>query len=156
MIMKLNDYLEKIRQSSVFRNIIPVNQGVIYPVFSIRNGVLCASFLAHRTEMIGDELKIYFPEFYMTFTYPEGVLVSFERLAFSSEFTPEQLNSFEIMHRPSAQEALRKKEELKAVLSLGDRILTEWDTLKIADISRYNSAYLKIVTEKQKEIFEKF
>ena len=153
--MKFDDYLEKIRKSSIFRNIIPVNQGVIYPIFSIRNGELCASFLAHRTEIRNGELRIYFPEFYMTFTYPNGVLLNFERIAYNPEFTAEELSSFEIMPKLSAQVTLRKREELENILSLGNKILTEWDMKKTADVGEYNSAYLKIVTEKQRKIFEK-
>lgn len=153
--MKFNDYLENIRKSSTFRTLIPINQGVIYPIFSFRNGELCASFLAHRTETQKDELKIYFPEFYMTFTCPKGVLLNFERIAFNPKFTKEELGSLEVMPKLSAQETLRKREEFENILRLGDKILTEWDMAKTADVDEYNSAYLKIITENQRKIFEK-
>ncbi len=153
--MKLNEYLKKLNQSPVFRSVLPMNQGALYPMFSVENGKLCAHFLTHKTEITKDGMKVYHPEFYLTFTYPGCALVKFERLAFDSAFSAESLNTFEVINKPTQEELSQKKSEISAVLQLAEKVLVEWDENESADVSEYNSAYFKILTEKQREVFKK-
>ena len=153
--MKLNEYLKKIHQSSVFRSLLPINQGALYPMFSVENGKLCAHFITHKTEMTKDGIKAYHPEFYLTFTYPGCTLVKFDRLAFDKAFSSENFDAFEVINKPGAEELQQRKNELNAALQLAEKLLSEWDENELADVSEYNSAYFKILTEKQREVFKK-
>lgn len=153
--MKINEYLKKLHGTPVFRNILPMTQGALYPMFSVENDKLCAHFLTHKMDMTKDGIKAYFPEFYLTFTYPDCRLVKFERLAFNSAFTQDDLNSFEIVAKPTKEEAELRRGEISAALELAEKILAEWDENKSADVSEYNSVYYKILTEKQREVFKK-
>lgn len=153
--MELNEYLKNLHQSTVFRSILPMNQGALYPMFSVKNGKLCAHFLAHKTEITKDGIKVYYPEFYMTFTYPGCTLVKFDRLAFDPTFSAEDFNTFEVINKPDAEELKQKKKELNAVLQLADKVLSDWDKNESADVGEYNSAYFKILTEKQREVLKK-
>lgn len=152
--MKLNEYLNKLHKSPVFRSILPLNQGALYPMFSVENGKLCAHFLTHKTEKTKDGLKVYYPEFHLTFTYPGCVLVKFERLAYNTNFSAEIFNTFEIISKPDAEQLSKRKNEIGAVLQLAENVLTQWDERESADVNEYNSAYFEIITEKQREVFK--
>ena len=153
--MKLNEYLKKLHQSPMFRSVLPMNQGALYPMFSVENGKLCSHFLTHKTEITKDGMKVYHPEFYLTFTYPGCTLVKFERLAFDKAFSAENFDTFEVINKPDADELNQRKNELNEVLQLAEKVLGEWDENESADVSEYNSAYFKILTEKQREVFKK-
>ncbi len=153
--MKLNEYLKKIHGSSIFRSVLPVNQGILYPMLSVENGKLCAHFLAHRTEMTKDGYKVFFPEFYMVFTYPGGTLIKFERLMFNKNLSGCDTDSFEVLKKPSAEEAANKREKIGAMLELAEKALADWDENRMPDVGEYNSTYFEILTEKQREVFRK-
>ena len=153
--MKLSEYLEKLQKSSIFRSVLPMNQGVLYPLFSVVNEKLCTHFITHRTEFSDEGLKVYYPEFYMVFTYPGCALVKFERLACSPDFAGEDFDSYEVMRNFSAEEASVRKKEIKDVLKLAENIFDQWDSSMIADAEMYNSAYFKLLTEKQQEVLNK-
>ncbi len=153
--MKLNEYLGKLQSSPIFRSVLPADQGALYPLFSVKNGTLCIHLLTHKTEITNNGLKVYHPEFYLSFTYPAATLLEFNCLSFDARFTSETRNFFEIIGKPSTEETTQKKEELGKIIYLADKLLAEWDEKKAADINEYNSAYLKLLTEKQKEVFEK-
>ncbi len=153
--MKLNVYLEKLRGDSVFRTVLPVNQSILYPMFSVQNGNLCAHFLTHKTEIGTDGFKAFFPEFYMVFSYPGGKLMKFERLSLHRNFTVEDFASFDLVAKPSAEEAERKRNELSKLLDSAEKILTEWEETESADVETYNQAYFNFLTEKQKQALKK-
>lgn len=152
--MKFNEYLKKLYQSPVFRSVLPMNQGALYPIFFVKNGKLCAHFLAHKTEITKDGMKVYYPEYYMVFTYPECTLIKFERLAYNDDFAETDFRSFELIEKPEKEIADKKRKELSDILQQADNLLSEWDEKKSADTECYNSAYYKILTQKQKEVLE--
>lgn len=153
--MKLNEYLNKLHKTPVFRGVLPMNQGALYPLFSVVNGRLCAHFLTHNTEMSNEGMKVYHPEYYLVFTYPDCTPLKFERLPYNPAFAQTDFKAFELIARPSKEDAESKRKALTEVLQLADNLLADWDEKKSADTEAYNSAYFSLLTEKQKEVLKK-
>lgn len=153
--MKLNEYLRKLHQSPIFRSVLPMTQGAIYPMFSVTNGKLCAHILTHKSERTSEGIKAYCPENYLVFTYPDCALVKFEKLAYNPAFADNDFSAFNIIQRPSNEEAVKRRAEITGLVCLADEILAKWDETGEADCQGYNSSYFAILTEKQQEVLKK-
>lgn len=153
--MTLKEFIRKVQTSPVLRDILPMDQGMLYPAFSITREKLCVHFLAHRTAVTAEGLQIWPPELYFQFTYPHGALLTVRTLAFDPDFSTADLQKPTLLPNRSPEEKEEYKKAMQRLIETGDSLLSAWDEAAKADVSAYNRALKAVLLPEQEALYNR-
>lgn len=147
--MKLKEFMKKILSSPVTRAVLPVNQGMLFPAFTVTQDKLCLHFICHRSRVTGEGLQVWPPELYFQFAYPKGTLLTMQNLRYSPCFADSDFEEARLLPPRTAEERERYRDDMRRLEQLGDEILASWDASGTAELETYNSLLERILTPEQ-------
>lgn len=85
--MEFKDFNVKILRNEALRKILPLEIIRTYPLFSLENDVLTASFVGYRVKRENGAVSAGKPVYYLKIAYPSCRLLSFDQFKTGSENT---------------------------------------------------------------------
>lgn len=125
--MKLREFIGKITGGAAVQEIVPCNQNLIYPQFSVFREQLCLHFIGHTTVVQADGLLIGVPEVYLQVSYPQGEILGYQNLKYSPAFAGMDFAHTTLLYNRAPEERARRKDAMARLEALGDAVLETWD-----------------------------
>lgn len=125
--MKLREFIGKITGGAAVQEIVPCNQNLLYPRFSVARERLCLHFIGHTTAILADGLLIGVPEVYLQAAYPQGEILGYQNLKYSPAFAGTDFTRTVLLHNRTPEERARRKDAMVRLEALGDAVLEAWD-----------------------------
>lgn len=125
--MKLREFIGKITGGAAAQEIVPCNQNLLYPQFSVFREQLCLHFIGHTTIVLEDGLLIGVPEVYLQVSYPQGEILGYQNLKYSPAFADVDFAYTTLLHHRPPEERARRKDAMARLEALGDAVLETWD-----------------------------
>lgn len=153
--MELKQFINKMMQSNGLRAMLPVNQGLLYPCFTICEGNLCAHFLAHGSNITPEGMVQHMPLYHVTSLYPRGSVVSIENLRFNPAFADTDFSASTLIPRRSPEEKQKAKEQMQQLTNLVNGALDSWDETGRADFDAYHEKLTQVLQPEQLQMYRK-
>lgn len=147
--MKLKEFIRKVQNTPVIRGLLPVNQGMLFPAFTVTEGKLCLHFLCHRSAVVKDGLQVWPPELYFQFAYPKGTLLAMQDLHYSPGFAGSDFKKAQLLPPRTPEERSRYRDSMQSLEQLGDEILQTWDAAGAAELEAYNRLLERVLLPEQ-------
>lgn len=125
--MKLREFIGKITGGAAAQEIVPCNQNLLYPRFSVFREQLCLHFIGHTTAVLEDGLLIGAPEVYLQVSYPQGEILGYQNLKYSPAFADVNFARTTLLHNRTPEERARRRDAMARLEALGDAVLETWN-----------------------------
>lgn len=151
--MELKELMKEIQKDVIQRGILPIEQGMLYPTFSICRGKLCTHILSHRTAVKPEGLRIWPPEYYLQYSYPNVKPLVIADLKYSILGVNTDFAASTVIPVRAPEEKERRCEDMKKLIELGDTLLKSWDETGAADLEAYQQQLAKVLEPTQWEMY---
>ena len=159
--MDWNQFLTNVQGNEILRKMIPLEQGMLYPAFSLMNGELCVHFLYHRLQIQENGLQIWKPQYEAAVLYPQGRIVRVQNLIFHPQFCDKDYHTPQLLLPKSPEEKIRYQkaskryeEALALVLKEAGTPAGEHKDQGLRDgITQYYGALKELLLPEQYEIY---
>ncbi|MCH1950729.1 hypothetical protein MCJ35_16110 [Enterocloster sp. OA13] len=159
--MEWKQFMVNVQGNDILGKMIPLEQGMLYPAFSLINGELCVHFLYHRMRIKENGLEIWKPQYEAVVLYPQGRLVRVQNLMYHPGFcdkdyhTPQLLTSKSQEEKNRYQKAAKLHEEALAyVIKEAGEPAGEGRTQRLRDgIRQYHRALKELLLAEQYETY---
>ena len=111
--MDRKQFLANVQGNEILRKMIPLEQGMLYPAFSLINGELCVHFLYHRLRVRENGLEIWKPQYEAAVLYPQGRVVRVQNLTFHPQFCDKDDHTPQLLLPKSPDEKIRYQKASK-------------------------------------------
>lgn len=111
--MDWKQFLANVQGNEILRKMIPLEQGMLYPAFSLINGELCVHFLYHRLRVRENGLEIWKPQYEAAVLYPQGRVVRVQNLTFHPQFCDKDYHTPQLLLPKSPEEKARYQRAVK-------------------------------------------
>lgn len=125
--MKLREFIGKVTGGAAAQEIVPCNQNLLYPRFSVSRERLCLHFIGHTAAVLEDGLLIGVPEVYLQVSYPKGEILGYQNLKYSPSFADTDFMRTTLLHNRTPEERARRKDAMARLEALGDAVLEAWE-----------------------------
>lgn len=125
--MKLREFIGKVTGGAAAQEIVPCNQNLLYPKFSVSREQLCLHFIGHTAAVLEDGLLIGVPEVYLQVSYPKGEILGYQNLKYSPAFADTDFVRTTLLHNRTPEERARHRDAMARLEALGDAVLEAWD-----------------------------
>lgn len=151
--MELKELMKEIQKDVIQRGTLPMEQGMLYPAFSICRGKLCVHILSHRTAVKPEGLRIWPPEFYLQYSYPEVKPLAMANLKYSVLGKSTDFTAWAVIPVRTPEDKERSRENLKKLIELGSQLLKSWVETGTADPEAYQQQLAKVLEPAQWEMY---
>lgn len=159
--MDWKQFLDNVQGNEILRKMIPLEQGMLYPAFSLINGELCVHFLYHRLRVRENGLEIWKPQYEAAVLYPQGRVVRVQNLTFHPQFCEKDYHTPQLLLPKSPEEKVRYQraakmyeEALAQVLKEAGNLVREHKDQGLRDgIMQYYVALKELLLPEQYEIY---
>lgn len=125
--MKLREFIGKVTGGAAAQEIVPCNQNLLYPRFSVSRERLCLHFIGHTAAVLEDGLLIGVPEVYLQVSYPKGEILGYQNLKYSPSFADTDFMRTTLLHSRTPEERTRRRDAMARLEARGDAVLEAWD-----------------------------
>lgn len=152
--MKLREFIGKITASPASREIVPYNQNLLYPQFSVSRGQLCLHFIGHTAAVLEDGLLIGAPEVYLQVSYPQGEILGYQNLKYSPCFAETDFTHTTLIPNRTPEERTRRREAMARLETLGDAVLEAGEELA-GPLSDYRKMLAEVLEPEQMAAYDR-
>lgn len=153
--MELKQFINTMMQSRGLRALLPVSQGLLYPCFTTRDGMLCAHFLANSSTIQPEGMVQYTPITHVTALFPGGAVVSVENLKFNPCFRDVDFTASTLIPKRSPEEKQQARENMALLTQLVNQVLTHWEETGTADTEAYHRQLSKVLLPQQWALYQR-
>lgn len=153
--MELKQFINTMMKNQGLRSLLPVSQGLLYPCFAVREGKLCAHFLANASAIRPEGMVQHMPLYHVTALYPEGYLVGIENLKYNPAFEQIDFDAFAVIPKRDPVQKQQAKEQLQELTRLVNEVLDTWDREQNADLTAYHEQLLRTLLPQQQMMYQK-
>lgn len=155
--MELTQFINRLQRNAGVQAFLPTSQGLLYPWFTLHQGILCAHFLANASEITPEGLVLYTPAFHIAAAYPQGKLLCLENLRCSILFRNTDFSQKTLIPKLSPEGRREARAEMAKLEKLAGRVLLEWDSGNDAAqaISDYHQQLSRILTGQQLAMYHR-
>lgn len=153
--MELKQFINKMMQSNVLRAMLPVNQGLIYPCFAVREGNLCVHFLACSSNITPEGLVQNMPLYHVASLYPQGRVVGIENLKYNPSFADVDFTATTVIPKRDPEQKQKAREQMQQLTALVNGVLGSWDEKGTADFDAYHEKLAQVILPEQLQMYRK-
>ncbi len=151
--MELKQFIHTLQQDPALRRLLPINQGMLYPCFTLCEGKLCAHFLTHASSITPEGMVLYPPAYHVAALYPQGSILCVENLRCNPGFQDVDFAATTLVTKPGPEEKQQRKAQIARLKVLADRVLADWDETGTADFTAYHSLLQEVLTSQQTQLY---
>ena len=150
--MELKKFINALQQNVGVRTLLPLNQGLLYPYFEVRDGQLYAHFLANASKITPEGLLLYTPAYHVMASYPQGEILCIENLRYAPIFRDVDFSATTLLEKKSSEEAELARAQMARLNQLVEDVLKNWEC---ADIAAYHLQLACVLTQQQMQMYLK-
>lgn len=150
--MELKNFINKLQQNVGLRTLLPLNQGLLYPYFEVRDGQLYTHFLANASSITPEGVLLYPPAYHVLASYPQGQILCIENLKFNPLFKAMDFSATTLLEKKTPEERDTARARLAKLTELAEEILKDWEN---GDIAAYHKQLEIVLTEQQMQMYLK-
>lgn len=150
--MELKKFINALQQNVGLRTLLPLNQGLLYPYFEVRDGQLYAHFLANASSITSEGLLLYTPVYHVVASYPQGEILCIENLRYSPLFRDVDFSATTLLGKKSSEEKETARAQMVKLNQLSEEVLKDWEN---ADIAAYHKQLECVLTDHQMQMYLK-
>lgn len=151
--MELKQFMNTMQQNVGLRSLLPLNQGMLYPWFTVTGGRLCAHFLANASVITSEGMVLHTPAYHVIGCYPEGTIGCIENLRYNPAFRDVDFGATTLLKKRDAEEKQQAKERMRRLTELVNEVLRQWDETGTADFTAYHQQLAAVLTEQQLQMY---
>ena len=150
--MELKKFINVLQQNIGLRTLLPLNQGLLYPYFEVRDGQLYAHFLANANNITPEGMLLHTPAYHVMASYPQGQILCIENLRYVPCFRDVDFSATTLLEKKSPEEAAAARAQMATLNQLSEEVLKDW---KNADIAAYHKQLECVLTDQQMQMYLK-
>lgn len=150
--MELKKFINTLQQNVGLRTLLPLNQGLLYPYFEVRDGQLYAHFLANASSITPEGLLLYTPAYHVVASYPQAEILCIENLRHAPGFRNVDFCATTLLKKKSAEEQEVARAQLAQLSQLADSVLNDPEN---GDIAAYHKQLSCVLTDQQMQMYLK-
>lgn len=150
--MELKKFINALQQNVGLRTLLPLNQGLLYPYFEVRDGQLYTHFLANASTITADGMLLYTPVYHVLATYPQGNILCVENLKFAPIFRDVDFSVTTLLKKKTPEEQESARAQLTLLAQLADAVLEDGNDTNIA---AYHRQLACVLTDQQMQMYLK-
>ena len=150
--MEMKKFINALQQNVGLRTLLPLNQGLLYPYFEVREGHLYAHFLANASNITPEGLLLYTPVYHVMASYPQGQILCIENLRYAPAFREVDFSATTLLEKKSPEETATARAQMAKLNQLSEEVLKDWEN---ADIAAYHKQLECVLTEQQMQMYLK-
>lgn len=151
--MELKQYINILQQSPALRAMVPMNQGMLYPRFTLLDGKLCVHFLTNASSITPEGMVLQAPAYHIAALYPSGRLLCVESLRCRAELQSEDFSATTLLPRPDAAQKQEGKARMQKLTALVNDVFRQWDEAGTADFTAYHALLRAVLTGQQDRLY---
>lgn len=153
--MELKQFINTLQQSPALRAMVPMNQGMLYPWFTLLDGKLCVHFLTNASNVTPEGMLLHTPAYHVAALYPSGRLLCVESLRCRADFQDVDFSAATLMPKPDPIRKQEGKARMRRLTELVNDVLHQWDETGTADFTAYHELLQIVLTEQQAQMYRK-
>lgn len=150
--MELKKFINTLQQNIGLRTLLPLNQGLLYPYFDVRDGQLYAHFLANASSITPEGLLLYTPAYHVVASYPQGEILCIENLRHSPLFRDVDFSATTLLEKKAPEERELSRAQMAQLNQLVEDVLKNWEG---ADVAAYHRQLACVLTNQQMQMYLK-
>ena len=150
--MELKKFINTLQQNVGLRTLLPLNQGLLYPYFEVRNGQLYTHFLANASTITPEGMLLYPPAYHVMATYPQGEILCIENLRYVPAFRNVDFSATVLLEKKNPEQREAARAQMAQLNQLAEDVLKDWEN---ADIAAYHRQLSCVLTNQQMQMYLK-
>lgn len=150
--MELKKFINVLQQNVGLRTLLPLNQGLLYPYFEVRDGQLYAHFLANASTITPEGMLLYPPAYHVLASYPQGQILCVENLRYAPAFRDVDFSATTLLEKKSPEEREEARAQMAQLNQLVEDVLKNWEC---ADVAAYHRQLACVLTDQQMQMYLK-
>ena len=151
--MKLSELVDILRHKAVIREMLPMNEGFLYPVFTVKDGELCAHFLTCTSKRVPMGVEMSVPHYHIVVLCPEGRVVCAENLRYRPDLKDYDFDRYDIISPMTPERRLEVRSSNQEAVRLAGEVLTAWEDTSSVQLESYDHALKEVLTRKQSDMY---
>lgn len=153
--MELKQFINKLLTQPGLHSQLPVNQGMLYPCFDIRDGKLIAHFLTNASAITPEGMVQQMPLYHITALYPHGAVLGVENLKFNPCYADVDFTASTLIPKRTAEEKLLARQRMEELTKLVNEVLESWEATGTAAPAAYHEQLNTVLLPEQKALYQR-